>query len=311
MSAKEKINTVFAKLPFRGHAEKIPAETRAKAPVLDKAIPFANHIACGLLVVLLATVIGCSRGGGSSGGGSSSGGRANPESDFQVLLTSDSTGAVIRGYRGDSPTVRIPATIEGLPVKEIGREAFRKNTHITSVVIPEGVTRIGNYAFRECANLSSVTLPSTLRSIGGGAFQETAIRSINLPAGLTEIGYDAFRTSSISAFPKPWPAGVTSIGTGLFHGNPLGGNLIIPEGVTEIGMNAFGRTAITSLTLPSTIKVIGNTAFANCTSLTTVNIPESVTLISFGSSAPAFFGSTNLNLASQARLRQVGGRGSF
>jgi hypothetical protein len=50
-------------------AEKIPAETRAKVPVLEKAIPFANQIACGLVVLLAVVIIACSDGKEDSGGG--------------------------------------------------------------------------------------------------------------------------------------------------------------------------------------------------------------------------------------------------
>jgi len=71
MSTKEKINDFFTKLPFKGLAEKIPAETRAKVPMLDKAILFANQIVCGLALVLLITIIANS-GGKKSDGASSS-----------------------------------------------------------------------------------------------------------------------------------------------------------------------------------------------------------------------------------------------
>lgn len=53
MNIKEKANNILAKLPFTALAEKIPAATRAKVPVLNKAIPLANHIACALVFVLV------------------------------------------------------------------------------------------------------------------------------------------------------------------------------------------------------------------------------------------------------------------
>jgi len=57
-AVKEKVNTGISKLPFKKLAEdKIPAGARAKFPLLGKAIPFANYIACALAVVLVITVI--------------------------------------------------------------------------------------------------------------------------------------------------------------------------------------------------------------------------------------------------------------
>ena len=58
--------------------------------------------------------------------------QTTPESDFTVTLTDDNTGVLITRYRGSAATVRIPATIQGMPVREIGREAFRDNRTITS-----------------------------------------------------------------------------------------------------------------------------------------------------------------------------------
>jgi hypothetical protein len=59
------MNKFFDKLPFKRIAEaKIPAETIAKYPLLGKAIPYTNHIACVIVVVLLVAIL-------SSGGSSS------------------------------------------------------------------------------------------------------------------------------------------------------------------------------------------------------------------------------------------------
>jgi hypothetical protein len=62
MDTKEKINRFFAKLPFRALAEKIPGEIRAKVPQMNKAIPLANQIVCGLIIVLAVVIIACSGG---------------------------------------------------------------------------------------------------------------------------------------------------------------------------------------------------------------------------------------------------------
>jgi hypothetical protein len=68
-------------------AEKILAETRAKVPVFEKAIPFANRIGSELIVLLVVVVIACSGGKKDSGGGGAASGRAAPASDFTYDLT--------------------------------------------------------------------------------------------------------------------------------------------------------------------------------------------------------------------------------
>ena len=56
---------------------------------------------------------------------------AQTEANFNVTLTEDGQGVVITGYTGTVLAVRIPATIQGMPVREIGREAFQGSFGMT------------------------------------------------------------------------------------------------------------------------------------------------------------------------------------
>ena len=80
--------------------------------------------------------------------------------------TSDSDVIVITGYKGTSQTLNIPAYIAGQPVQEIGECAFRYNTTIVSVIIPETVTKIGYAAFNGCTSLVNLTIPFVGESEG-------------------------------------------------------------------------------------------------------------------------------------------------
>ena len=72
------------------------------------------------------------------------------------------------------------------------RGAFSR-TGLTSIVIPEGVTKLATWAFDNSPALASVTLPTTLTSIDDYAFEScTALTSINIPTGVTSIGDGAF-----------------------------------------------------------------------------------------------------------------------
>jgi hypothetical protein len=208
----------------------------------------------------------------------------NSETDFTVVLTKDGTGAVITKYVGRSAVVRIPATIQGMPVREIGPAAFgnyfsnsftgyyEENTLITSVVIPEGVTTIGGNAFIKCSKLTSVTLSGTIVNIGGAAFEGcTSLISITLPDGLTTLGGAAFQDCS-------------SLRT-----------VTIPNGITTIGGDTFsGCQSLTSINLPEGLRTIGSNAFSGCTALASIAIPNSVTSIGRGA-----FGSYRQDEASQ------------
>lgn len=55
---------------------------------------------------------------------------------------------------------------------------------------------------------------------------------------------------------------------------------VIPEGIIEIGEFAFGNCiSTTSITIPSTVKTIGEYAFHNCTDLKQISIPAGITYI--------------------------------
>ena len=60
----------------------------------------------------------------------------------------------------------------------------------------------------------------------------------------------------------------------------LGGGYSISEGVKVIGDSAFwGCESLTSINIPNGVTTIGNAAFQGCESLTSINIPNSVTTI--------------------------------
>lgn len=61
--------------------------------------------------------------------------------------------ATITGYNGSGTVIAVPSTLDGYAVNAIGSRAFEKNTKITRVVVPEGVTSIGSYAFSGCKAL--------------------------------------------------------------------------------------------------------------------------------------------------------------
>ncbi|MDR1971667.1 MAG: leucine-rich repeat protein [Treponema sp.] len=127
------------------------------------------------------------------------GAAAQTAADFEYVRNTDDAGIRITNYKGTAAQVSIPASINGLPVTQLGGRLFAGNDTITSLAIPEGVTVIWNgdpmnggicYG---CVNLSSVILPATLREIGDYAFVYcTSLAAITIPPGVAYIGEGAF-----------------------------------------------------------------------------------------------------------------------
>lgn len=75
----------------------------------------------------------------------------------------------------------IPDTIEGYPVTVIGIDAFSRCTGLTSVTIPNSVTRIRANAFYYCTGLTSVTIPDSVTAIDDYAFSGcTALTAVHI-----------------------------------------------------------------------------------------------------------------------------------
>ncbi len=186
-------------------------------------------------------------------------------------------------------------------VTSIGDYAFYGCSGLTSINIPNSVTSIGNYAFYGCSGLTSINIPNSVTSIGSYAFYGcSGLTSINIPNNVTSIGSYAFSgCSGLTSINIP--NSVTTIGEYAFSGctglqifnniryadtylvevvDKTLSEYHIKEGTRFIGSTAFSDcSAMTSITIPSSVTSIGERAFQDCSGLTSVTIPNSVASI--------------------------------
>lgn len=71
-------------------------------------------------------------------------------------------------------------------------EQHENFSSVTSIVIPEGITKLGESAFNECFNVTSISLPSTLETIDNWAFCHNNCTEITIPSSVKTIGKYAF-----------------------------------------------------------------------------------------------------------------------
>ena len=145
--------------------------------------------------------------------------------------------------------------IEGKKIKFRNGEysyhsAFDNCKKLTSVTIPNSITKIGKFAFYSCSSLTSVTIPNSVTEIGELAFVDcSGLTTVVIPNSVTEIGAWAFDHCS----------SLTSI--------------TIPNYITKIRGYAFSNcSSLTSITVPNSVTEIGMYAFSGCNFLKNVSI---------------------------------------
>ena len=166
--------------------------------------------------------------------------------------------------------ITVPMTI-----KFIGVNAF-EGTKISSVHLPE-LEYVGTYAFAGCSNLTAAEFSNLITQIPDGCFQNSGLTKFVMPYFLTKIGDAAFYSSKITKL--SFPATLSGVGTSAFA-NCL--NLTFIEGlsntkITEIKTQTFYNCLnLDKVYLPSTTKVIGDSAFANCSRLINLTLGSSL-----------------------------------
>jgi len=185
---------------------------------------------------------------------------------------------------------------------------------ITSVVIAEGVTSIGDNAFSGCTELTSVTVPSSVTSIGKDAFNGcTSLENIYYNG--TESEWEDIASEDETEQPADISFAVAggvcgddlewtlySDGTLVIRGtgsmydwsttsaryspwNEISGRIksvIICNGVTSIGDSAFADcSSIQTVFIPDSVTSIGEYAFIRCEDLTSIDIPDNVVYIGY------------------------------
>ncbi len=217
----------------------------------------------------------------NSDGGTGSESTIQPRYDYTVSKNAqDEDVATITKYYGSVAAIIVPDTIDGYPVVAIGEGAFRGNKYLTAILIPDCITSIGDYAFAD-TNLDSLVLPAELNSLG------RCILSGN--KGVTEIVIPKTLSSTGSSYSN------LIEGDGPFAESNVQ-TAVIESGMTVIPEHLFHKNStLTSVEIPDTVTGISRYAFTQ-TSLTSIKIPDTVTRI--GESVLAYTKLTELKLPS-------------
>ena len=178
---------------------------------------------------------------------------------------------------------------------------------VTSITVPEGVTRladgifeymydlrevrlpstleeIGRYAFLWCEALTEVAVPSGVKTLGERAFYQCkGLRTVHLNEGLLEIQDQAFEGCATLEHVR-LPDSVTTLGSGLFMECAGLHEFNYPRNLNAIGeKSTFSYLSpwsscpnVTDMVVPDGVTEIPANTFSYCSALETVSLPDSV-----------------------------------
>lgn len=213
---------------------------------------------------------------------------------FEYKFNDDLTEVYITGLSniGDrKSSIKVPATIQGLPVRKVALYGGIFNDSITiefmsgfkilqgkiglscenaKIVLPDGVLAINFRITGRDDTVLDINFPSSLKIIDNGIFSgkikfSNPVLDLSQNKNLLLIGAEAFKYKDIKS-------------------------VILPDSLQYIGYDAFFESAIESVNIPSSVQFIGEYAFSSCDNLNKIDFPAEIKFKSITSIENVFSG---------------------
>ncbi len=180
------------------------------------------------------------------------------------------------------------ASVDGVVFnKEKTKLMYCPEGKVGSYDIPDGVTTIEESAFLGCEKLTGVSIPSSVKEIGDSAFFGTAL--CNNIANYDITGMLIVDSWLLATLPERLPEncdideGIVGVAGGAFESCVSLKEVSIPNSVKYIGDFAFyGCGNLRRVDIPVGVETIGDGAFWHCTSLVTFMLSNSVKKVGYG-----------------------------
>lgn len=238
---------------------------------------------------------------------------------FKEIKIPDSVDTIGSGaffYCQDLERITLPSALQTL-----SSVTFYGCAALSEVTFPASLKTIESSVFDGCRNLSEVKLPASLTAIQSSVFHRCSAKTVFYDGSLEQwnhitadndvLGYscpslvmDDYTAQFIPVeddpdhpFPGPPPKTVTITKYTGTESTVILPSTISSWPVTKIGEDAFqDNTTITSVTIPANVTEIGANAFAGCTNLTSVNYEGDWSNLTIQSGNPAVQDAANEQL---------------
>ena len=213
--------------------------------------------------------------------------------------------------RGTEPTDQLAAYQPMVyKITTNGLEAPTSSIEYLDLSQASGLTRIASGAFASSSTTQSLKYLN-LDGVDPTVIEEAAFNYSNLQNLTIDTDFNDFQNNMVIDTLRILPSETTTEITGVTGSSykKTVNNLIIGDGITKIGDNAFnGAPAwdIANVELPDTLVEIGNSAFSNNSSLTSIHFPKNLKKI--GNMAFMYTSLTNVTLSDDYKLDYIGSR---
>ncbi len=196
---------------------------------------------------------------------------------LETIFIPNSISKIGKKAFSDCKNLKAVTFAEDSQLTNIGIGAFENCSKIKNVEFPSELKTIERDAFRHCINLESIAMSNSITSIGASSFENCdSLESVTIPNSLSFYGEGAFATcDNLTKFEVNDNENFNVIDNNLYtkDGKTLlqytiaksENKFVVPNGVTSIGYKAFAFSKnLISITLPSTLTIIGDDAFNDC-----------------------------------------------
>lgn len=236
---------------------------------------------------------------------------------FKEIKIPDSVDTIGSGaffYCQDLERITLPSALQTL-----SSVTFYGCAALSEVTFPASLKTIESSVFDGCRNLSEVKLPASLTAIQSSVFHRCSAKTVFYDGSLEQwnhitadndvLGYscpslvmDDYTAQFILVEDGPFAEPIPKKTVTITKYTGTESTVILPStisswDVTKIGEDAFqDNTTITSVTIPANVTEIGSNAFAGCTNLTSVNYAGDWSNLTIQSGNPAVEDAVNAQL---------------
>ncbi|MCL2798413.1 MAG: leucine-rich repeat protein, partial [Firmicutes bacterium] len=201
-----------------------------------------------------------------------------PIDEYTFELAANFASYELVSYNGNVKQTIIPRMYDNLYVRVIRADAFKDNTALEQVEIPDSIHTIGASAFEGCASLKMINIPNNVTTISDKAFFGcTSLDSAQIATA--SIGISVFEECT-NLKTVTLTNEVRTLGARVFYNCSSLQDMVLPDTVTAVGAMGFRYcTTLQSIKLSENLTIISNSLLAGCSALKNITIPAKITNI--------------------------------